>query len=161
VERAVTDVAAARIEIRALIDDYAYICDRRDHESYVALFTPDGEVTITNAGDSEPSFRAKGVEELRDVLKVDDQFARLFHAVANHRVAIDGDSAAGITYTTIHHYIDDPANPRAEVMLSRLNDRYVWSHDGWKFSSRRIELQWSESVLASLQPFEEEPCPRR
>jgi hypothetical protein len=158
------DEVATRIALRALVDEYAWRTDNYDYYGYAELFSPDGEVTAFNAGEDEPFFRAKGIEEIRGVVHGNDQFTRTFHAVQNHYVTLDGGAATGVAYCTAHHLMSDGDSPQALVMLIRYHDAYEPTATGWKFASRRLELAWLEYVPAEISRYplvREIPDPRR
>ena len=142
-----------RVALRALVDEYAWRTDRYDYDGYAELFTPDGEGSAVNPGESEPFFRASGTEEIRGVVHGNDQFARTFHAVENHRVVIEGDSVSGVAYCTAHHLIERNGSAETLVMLIRYNDVYALTREGWKFASRRMEMAWLEYFEADSRPY--------
>ena len=153
IKRMDADEVATRVALRALVDEYAWRTDHYDYDGYAELFTADGEVTAVNPGESEPFFRASGTEELRSVVHGNDQFAKTFHAVENHRVVIDGDSITGVAYCTANHLIDKGADSQTLVMLIRYNDVYALEGDIWKFASRRLEFAWVQYLEADHSPY--------
>jgi SnoaL-like domain len=152
-KRMAADEIASRVELRALVDEYAWRTDHYDYDGYAELFTADGEVTAVNPGEEQPFFRAKGTEQLRGVVHGNDQFEKTFHAVENHRVTVDGSSASGVAYCTAHHLIDRGDDSQTLVMLIRYNDVYSLTDDGWKFASRRLEFAWVEYLEADVSPY--------
>jgi SnoaL-like domain len=144
---------AARIELRALAEEYAWLTDAYDYDGYADLFTADGEVSAVNAGETEPFFVARGRDELRGVVHGNDQFERTFHAIENHRCTIGPDSATGVTYCTAHHLLRSSDDPQTLVMLIRYVDVYDLSEDIWRFQSRRLEFAWVEYVQADTSPY--------
>jgi hypothetical protein len=144
---------AARVELRALVDEYAWRTDAYDYEGYADLFTADGEVTAVNPGETEPFFAARGREELLGVVHGNDQFERTFHAVQNHRCTIGPDSASGVAYCTAHHLMPPLDNPQSLLMLIRYVDVYDLTDDIWRFASRRLEFAWVEYVTADSSPY--------
>jgi ketosteroid isomerase-like protein len=149
------DEVAARIELRALVDDYAWALDTEDADAYAATFTPDGELTLLNPDDTEPSFRLEGTAELRTALGTEDRFRAVFHTVDNLRLQVDGDAATGVAYFTVHHLYPEGDGWRSLTILLHAHDVYVRTDDGWRFKSRRLQLQWTTTVDASLVPFVE------
>jgi hypothetical protein len=147
------DEVTARVELRALVDEYAWRTDLYDYDGYAELFLPDAEITAVNPGETEPFFRAQGYEEIRLQVHGNDQFERTFHAVETHRCTVDGASATGVTYCTAHHLLRDTDPPQTLVMLIRYVDDYSLTDDGWKFASRRIELTWVEYLESDVSPY--------
>lgn len=147
---------AARVELRALVDEYAWALDREDPQAYAATFTPDGELTLLNPGDTEPSFRLAGTDQLLTALDTEERFRTVFHTVDNHRVTFpDGmDSAEGVAYFTVHHlYQEDGGDWKSYMILLHSHDRYVRTDAGWRFKRRELRLQWTTTVAAEVSPF--------
>jgi SnoaL-like domain len=147
------DEVRARVELRALVDEYAWRTDHYDYEGYADLFTPDGAVSAVNPGASEPFFSVSGREELVGVVHGNDQFVRTFHAVENHRCSVDGRQASGVTYCTAHHLLSEGENPQTLVMLIRYHDEYAVTDAGWRFRSRRLEFAWVEYLQSDVSPY--------
>jgi hypothetical protein len=141
-----------RVELRALVDEYAWRTDAYDYDGYADLFTEDGVVTAVNPGEVEPFLHMSG-EQLPDVVRGNDQFARTFHAVQNHRCTVDGDRASGVTSCTAHHLLAEGARTQALVMLIRYHDEYTNTAEGWRFASRRLEFAWVEYADADSSPY--------
>ncbi|CAB4934021.1 unannotated protein [freshwater metagenome] len=153
-----TEEAAARLALRALADEYAWRTDEYDYDGYAELFTPDAELSSVNPGETEPFFLAKGTEELRGVVHGNDQFARTFHAVENHRIHhldLEAGTASGVIYCTAHHLIEREGEvPQTLIMLIRYHDEYALTSDGWKFTNRCLRMQWVEYFdEADVSPY--------
>jgi hypothetical protein len=153
IKRMSADEVATRVELRALVDEYAWATDAYDYDGYADLFLADGEVTAVNPGETDPFFTAQGTDELRGVVHGNDQFDRTFHAVENHRCQIDGASATGVTYCTADHLMLNGDAPQTLVMLIRYHDVYSLTDSGWKFVSRRLEFAWVEYLEADSTPY--------
>ena len=143
--------AADRIALRALVEEYAWMADSFDYQGYAALFTPDATFTGRAPGFDEPFVRLQGRQALEQALHANDRFAQTFHAVHNHRCAIDGDRASGVTYCVARHYRENGAADDApEVIITplRYHDTYRRTPDGWRFASREISFTGVEKALA-------------
>lgn len=143
----------SRLDLRALVDDYAWRADERDREGFADLFVPDGMVSSTNPGETEPFYVARGRSQLLTVLDGNDQFARTFHSVTNHRCTVSDDQAAGVTYCTAHHLLVDSPTTEALVMLIRYHDDYRRDAGRWRFVRRGIEMVWVEYVDSDSSPY--------
>lgn len=148
-----SDEVTARVELRALVDEYAWVTDAYDYKGFADLFFPDGEFSAVNPGEQEPFFHVRGQDALREVVHGNDQFDRTFHAVQNHLCVVDGSTATGVTYCTAHHLMLDGEYPQTLVMLIRYNDAYGLTEDGWRFASRRLEFAWIEYLRADVSPY--------
>jgi hypothetical protein len=149
-----TEELTARVELRALVDEYAWALDSSDPIAYAHTFTPDGELTQVNPGETEPAIRWKGTEELREAPLTEQRFHRVFHAVQNHRVSVEGDRGTGVTYVTVHHLERKGSGWASLIVLVQLHDEYQLTDAGWKFARRQIRQQWCEMVDADLSPFD-------
>lgn len=147
----------ARVQLRALVDEYARRTDAYDYEGWADLFTEDGTFSGVDPGEAEASSGVRGRAALVDVVRANDQFERTFHAVHNHLCEIDGDRATGVTYCSAHHLVaGGDGRPESLVMLIRYHDAYVVVDGAWRFADRRAEITWVEHHHAdvSAYPFE-------
>jgi hypothetical protein len=145
--------AHARVELRALVDEYAWRTDQYDYEGWADLFTPDGVFTGQDHGAAEPFVRMAGRDQLVQVVHGNDQWVRTFHAIDSHVCTVDGDAATGVTYCTAHHLMTDDADAQSLVMLIRYHDEYARTDAGWRFRTRRLEVAWVEYVRADVRPL--------
>jgi hypothetical protein len=133
-----------RLALRALVEAYAWAADARDHDAYAATFTPDGTMAGFAPDATEPFVSLSGHDAIGAALHANDGFARTFHAIENHYVTIDGDTASGWTYCLARHLAG------ADVVITplRYRDSYVRTPDGWRFSAREIHFTWVEKAIA-------------
>lgn len=138
----------ARVALRALVDEYALASDTADVERFGSLFTPDGEFVTSLPGSAE-SVTLRGREEVKYGPSGNQMFERTFHAVHNHVVEVDGDSAKGITYCTARHLLRR-TDGSLEVIVAPIQyiDDYALTEDGWKIARRELEWTWIERVPA-------------
>jgi hypothetical protein len=148
------DEVKARVELRWLVDEYAWRTDQYDYEGYADLFTDDGQVSAVNPGETEPFFDVSGREALVGVVHGNDQFVRTFHAVENHRVVFNDDgTASGVAYCTAHHLQSEEADATTLIMLIRYHDEYARTDAGWRFKSRCLRMAWIEHVRADVSAY--------
>jgi sugar phosphate isomerase/epimerase len=152
-KRIAADEIATRIELRGLVDEYAWRADQYDYEGWGNLFTADAELIIEDPDGGEPILRAKGIEVLRTALHANDQFVKTFHAVENHRVSLEGAAPMGVTYCTAHHLLKGGGDqPEALVMLVRYHDTYALESNEWRFAERRLDIRWVEFIRSDNNP---------
>ncbi|CAN5405561.1 hypothetical protein BH09ACT10_BH09ACT10_30180 [soil metagenome] len=143
----------ARLELRALIDEYAYCADSRDYDGWATTFTEDGTCAGYNPGEDEPFVSATGREAIAQLLHGNDPLPHTFHSMSNHHITVDGDTASGITYGQAHHTIGTGPDTEAYVWLIQYHDDYERTSDGWKFARREIRIQWIEYVDSDVSAF--------
>lgn len=133
-----------RLALKALVEEYAWMADTRNYEGYAALFTEDGTMAGFAPGAAEPFVKVSGHESIAAVLHANDGFEQTFHAIENHRVQLDGDTATGVTYCVARHLRG------TDVIIAplRYRDTYVRTTDGWRFAARELQFTWIEKAVA-------------
>ena len=135
---------ADRLAIRALVDEYALGADRRDLARFAAVFLD--TATLTGA-----EFRYEGVDQISTIPEKLARYSRTLHVIANHVVALDGDTATGETYCVAHHLSADDGTERDRVMYIRYHDAYVRTEGGWRITARRLEVEWVENRPVTIR----------
>lgn len=132
------DARVARLEdleeIRQLAISYKLALDGKDTAAYAALFAETGVLWCT------PELVAQGPAAIKQL--VDDMGGNLltetvgtdFHAIANHRIELDGDRARG-SLTWLYFTIDDDGGPRL-TKIGHYDDQYVRADGRWLFERR-------------------------
>lgn len=121
-------------EIRQLVIDYKVALDGKDNAAYAALFAADGTLWCT------PELQATGrgaIKELVDGMSgglLAVQVGTDFHAVANHRIVLDGDIAHGEA-TWLYFVIGDDGAPQLSK-VGHYTDDYVREDGRWRFQRR-------------------------
>lgn len=146
------NAAAATEAMRRLGLAYARAVDRCDADLLVAAFTRDGSVGNTDSAD--PDF--VGHDALRLMIgQVDAMFIKTLHKVHNQLIdhAPAAATATGETYCTASH-IMPAANGGWQCldMAIRYHDAFRIEDGAWKFSARRLEVEWVE--IRPVQPFD-------
>lgn len=138
---------------------YAQAVDRCDADLICTVFTTDGSVGNTDS--SDPDF--VGHEALRLMIgQVDAMFIKTLHKVHNQRIEVTGETATGETYCTASHVLSTKDGGwQVFDMAIRYHDAYRIEGGAWKFSSRKLEVEWVEvrpvqkfdrSVFAEIGP---------
>ena len=152
---ATTDDTAIRLELRSLADRYAQSIDRRDVESFVALFHDDAAIAIHDPGESDEFRETRGIERLAKIPEVIKRYPKTFHLLGQSTYVIGDGEATGEVYCVAHHLTPDDASPEGAggtnyVMYIRYEDTYRPDADGtWKFSQRRLRVDWTETRAAN------------
>lgn len=128
--------------LREVVARYAQAVDRRDAEALLALFAPDGVVTLPaelTRGALPTELCGADVARLVDGVRY---FDRTRHIVDRFDATIDGDVAYGRTACTAHHV----TGTRDLVLDVTYQDSFA-RHDGqWRFVRRALELVGSRQA---------------
>lgn len=132
------DARAARLEdleeIRRLAVSYKLALDGKDTTAYAALFARDGVLWCT------PELVARGraaIKELVDAMGgglLTETVGTDFHAIANHRIELDGDRARG-SLTWLYFTIAEDGAPRLSK-IGHYVDTYIREDGCWRFERR-------------------------
>ncbi len=135
--------------IRRAATLYALGADQRDKALWEQVLTQDCVI-------EGPGFRTEGREaNLANLDYLGQLYARTQHRVHNQLHTIDGDRASGVTYGSADHI--RVADGRTELVAWSLRylDELVREGNAWRFSSRRLVLDWEE--VRSVARLGEEP----
>ena len=136
---------ARREVLRSLSIGYARSVDRRDVDAFLALFTPDAELTVHNPSDAGPVGVYNGHGDLARIPPRMARFAATFHMLGQSDYQLDGDEPSGEVYCMAHHRSAGDDDPTDYVMFIRYRDRYR-RHDGeWRIAERRVLVDWTET----------------
>ena len=136
----------ARIELRALVEEYGGAVDAKDVPAVVALYTEDGRMLshLLPGTEVEPYVRT-GHEELRRALDAGlAMYLQTTHVIGGQVLELEGATARGTTTCLAHHVYDGPEGRRLLVMAIRYEDRYAHHGGLWRFAERRLRLQWRD-----------------
>jgi SnoaL-like domain len=138
--------AADRLALRELFDAYAHCADRRDAEGQKALFTADTVFAVYMDGEgSEATYVLNGREALTPVFEDLNRYEATTHFNGQSTIALDGDRAAGESYTIAHHVYTEDGTRRIMVASLRYLDRFARLEERWYFAERKLIVDWSET----------------
>ncbi len=143
VDAAERDVATS-VALRALVDTYAQLVDRRDTDAVAGLFTEDGRLVahFYAGADGSPNVRS-GRAEIRAALVAGlERYLGTTHVVGGQVIEVDGDGAAGETVCLAHHVYERDGVRRLLVMAVRYQDTFVCQDGTWRFAERQLRLDW-------------------
>jgi ketosteroid isomerase-like protein len=146
------DDAATRQELRSLAERYAQSVDRRDADTFVALFHDDATIIIHDPSESTEPREIRGIDRLAKIPEVIKQYPKTFHLLGQSTYDIIGDGEGrGEVYCIAHHLShDDAAGTTNFVMYIRYEDTYRTDAGGaWKFAQRRLRVDWTEARAAN------------
>jgi hypothetical protein len=138
--------AADRLALRELFDAYAHCADRRDAEGQKALFTHDARFAVYMDGEgSELTYVLQGREALTPVFEDLNRYDATTHFNGQSMVTIDGDRAAGESYTIAHHIYTEDGDRKIMIASLRYLDTFAEIDRSWYFAERNLILDWSET----------------
>jgi SnoaL-like domain len=138
--------AADRLAIRELVDAYAYCADTRDADGQKALFTTDTHFVVYMEGEgSDPTDDLHGRESLSPVFENLNTYEVTMHFNGQSTVTIDGDCAAGESYTIAQHIYTEDGDRKIMIASLRYLDTFAKIDRSWYFAERNLILDWSET----------------
>ena len=144
------DDAATRQELRSLAERYAQGVDRRDVDTFVALFHDDAAIVIHDPSESTDPRELRGIERLAKVPDAIQRYPKTFHLLGQSTYDIGDGEATGEVYCIAHHHTPDVHGGTNYVMYIRYEDTYRPDADGvWKFAQRRLRVDWTETRAAN------------
>jgi hypothetical protein len=132
---------AAILDRQAIVDltvTYTWTLDHGDHADLARVFTPDAYALL---GGTE----CQGIDAI--VHKVHSALGPLTtsqHIVANHQVAVDGDSATCRCYFQAQHVLHGTEGGDNFIIAGRYDDQLTRTADGWRIHHRVLTVDWSE-----------------
>ncbi len=146
-ETALTGEAADRVAIRNLIDAWGHYADRRMADKQAALLVEAGTVTVYDGEPAgrEPLLTRNGRAELREALDGLNRFSHTTHFNGQSALSINDDRAYAETYCMAHHLFEENGQRQLQVMAIRYYDDIVREMDAWRFASRTLIIDWSET----------------
>ena len=144
------DDAATWQELRSLAERYAQGVDRRDVDTFVALFHDDAAIVIHDPSESTDPRELRGIERLAKVPDAIQRYPKTFHLLGQSTYDIGDGEATGEVYCIAHHLTPDVHGGTNYVMYIRYEDTYRPDADGvWKFAQRRLRVDWTETRVAN------------
>jgi hypothetical protein len=144
------DDTAIRLELRSLAERYARGVDRREVDTFVALFHDDAAIVIHDPSESTEPRELRGIERIAKVPEIIKQYPKTFHLLGQSTYEIGDGEATGEVYCVAHHLTHDADGTTNFVMYIRYEDTYRTDVSGtWKFAQRRLRVDWTEARAAN------------
>ena len=126
--------------INRLVLDYAQAVDRLDEALLRKVFATDAVL-------EGPGWRFAGIEQICSILPImKDSFVSSWHATHQQTIHLDGDRARGETYCAGRHLQKGGyADNQVLTMIIRYHDTFTRTADGWRMSSRKEIVDWTET----------------
>ncbi|CAH0990193.1 hypothetical protein SIN8267_00285 [Sinobacterium norvegicum] len=137
-----------RLELQALVVDYATAIDEQDFDALDEIFTEDASIDYTAMGGI-----AGNLTEIKQFLTQAMPFFTAFqHLNGNHKLEVTGDTATGKVMCLNPMVV--PVEEGEQVMFLGLwyIDKYRRTKDGWRISERREEKSFAHNTPAFMLP---------
>lgn len=129
--------------LRRTAELYAVGADRRDKALWRAVLAEDCLI-------EGPGFSITGCEaNLGSLDALGQMFRATQHKVHQLVAEVDGYLAAGETYCTAEHLLRD--QDALLVWSIRYQDRWAFGADGWRFTHRRLIVDWEETRPVTIK----------
>ncbi|KAL7926165.1 hypothetical protein ACQKWADRAFT_175692 [Trichoderma austrokoningii] len=146
--------ARDRIAIRQVIDNYARYADRRLLDEQLSLFTNKTNVSIYMRGEgTSPSQVVEEREGLRPIFESLRSYTHSTHMNGQSTIDIgpDGRTASGETYCVLYQLSEKDGHRQMQLLSLRYQDILKKeADDAWRFSERKMYIDWSETRPSSL-----------
>jgi SnoaL-like domain len=111
-----------------------------------ALFTADTRFAVHMSGpDTDPTYVLEGRQALTPVFEALNQYQATTHFNGQSTVVLDGERAAGESYTIAHHLFTADGERKIMIASLRYLDTFVKTGGTWLFAERNLILDWSET----------------
>lgn len=136
----------AKDEIRDLVLRYCRAIDRRDYAALQALYHDDA------TDDHSPMYQGSAAGYLEWLPSMLETMTVTSHMVQNHLIVVAGDKAEGEVTMISYHLTKDEGGQDVEIVIGgRYLDKYEKRDDVWRFSHRKIVMDWNQIQPSSCQ----------
>jgi len=135
-----SDIVADEFALLRLSWLYARAMDRNEPDTLAAIFTPDARLQ----GDW---FDVQGIDQIKQLpTNLHKRYSKMMHTVHNQTVDLNGDHAEGETYCLAHQLLEGEGRGGLTVfdMGIRYWSQWVRTNQSWRFTHRRVTLDWTE-----------------
>lgn len=132
-----------RAALRALVDTFSILADRKDVRSQTMLFTEDGLVETRRGG--EVVSRLQGRAALEQAFGAFlANFQTVYHFNGQHAVTIDGDRATGTLYCLVTLIGSEHGRRMMTTNGVYYHDEYVRENGRWLIARRTSFFDWAD-----------------
>jgi hypothetical protein len=140
------EMAAERLAIRELIDEYTHCADTRNAKGQMALFTAATRfIVYMDSKNTEPTYMLTGRESLAPVFDNLNNYQTTTHFNGQSTVVLDGDKATGESYCLAHHLSVTEDKTTLMIASIRYLDQFTKIEDAWYFAERKLMVDWVET----------------
>lgn len=133
------DILLAKEEIRDLVLRYCRAIDRRDYVALPALYHSDA------TDDHSPMYQGSASGYLEWLPSMLETMTVTSHMVQNHLIVVAGEQAEGEVTMISYHLTKDEQGKDIEIVIGgRYLDAYEKREGVWRFSRRKIVMDWNQ-----------------
>jgi hypothetical protein len=141
-----------QLALRALVDKFSILADRKEAWQQTELFTEDAVVETYVGGKLVTNLKGR-----KDIGSTFDNFLKpfdlVYHFNGQHLVAIKGDSATGTLYCLTYLYGTENGKKVKTSIGIRYSDNYVRQQGKWLIAKRTSYFDWRETTpVAQAEP---------
>lgn len=132
-----------RMALKALVDEFSILADRKDVANQVLLFTEEAKVETMNNGQAVSALvgRKQIGETFANFLA---QFQVVYHINGQQTVTITGNKATGISYCEVTLIGDQNGKKMKTKMGVHYKDDYVKQNGKWLIANRQSTFAWRD-----------------
>lgn len=132
-----------RLALKALVDEFSVLADKKDIAAQMQLFTEDAKVESVSNGQSTV---LSGKKQIGDAFGgFLSLFEVVYHINGQQTVTITGDKASGIAYCSVSLIGMQNGKRMKNDMGVIYNDEYVKVNGKWLIAKRKSNFTWSNS----------------
>ena len=131
-----------RAALRALVDTFSILADRKDVQKQTFLFTEDATVDSYAGGQS---VSLKGRKQIGDVFGAYlANFTTVYHMNGQQAVELNGDRATGVAYCLVVLIGTENGKTVKNTAGVMYNDEYVRRGNSWLIAKRESHFMWQD-----------------
>ncbi len=132
-----------RMALKALVDEFSILADRKDIPNQLLLFTQEAKVETMNNGQAVSAL--VGHKQIGDAFsKFLDLFEVVYHINGQQTVTITGNQATGISYCEVTLIGDQNGKKMKTKMGVHYKDEYVKQNGKWLITNRQSTFAWRD-----------------
>jgi 3-phenylpropionate/cinnamic acid dioxygenase small subunit len=136
------------VAIVAVLNRYADVCDTKEFERFVNVFTPDATMDYSTIPDVHV-----GPQQIADNVRHSlGGCGATQHLLGNYEVAVEGDTARASCSVRAFHLGIGAHEGQTFEALATYRDRLVRTADGWRIAARTMDVAVLSGNIAVLQP---------
>lgn len=137
-----------RAALKALVDTFSVLADRKDVAHQVLLFTEDA--TVESISDGRPGSVLAGRKQIGDAFSAYlANFQTVYHMNGQQTVELHGDTATGVAYCLVT-LISETNGKRVRMTAGvRYDDSYVRRDGQWRIARRISHFAWRDQEQMS------------
>lgn len=132
-----------RLALKALVDEFSILADRKDVANQLLLFTEGAKVETMNNGQAVSALvgRKQIGEAFANFLAL---FDIVYHINGQQTVAINGSKASGISYCEVTLVGEQNGKKMKTKMGVHYKDEYVKRDGKWLIANRQSTFAWRD-----------------